>query len=209
MNLRTYYLKDKLIMLLFSILKLKKLIVISKLFLTVAFSCIYYLHGFTDTSALGLISSRGQLLKFSIKDFLSKYDQIRKFLRIQSHLLKKSLIENFIFCAVNAGGSRNDKPLTHHKQDIYKVCDALRNLVPFVQFKKREKTHEEVLPLINIRLQPATFLKVTLSHEYFSRFLKCANSTKSRKASLLMFKSRATSNIDMKFRPVRVRVNLT
>ena len=41
-----------------------------------------------------------QKMKFSIKDFLSKYDQIRKFLRIRSHLLKKSLMKNFIFCAV-------------------------------------------------------------------------------------------------------------
>ena len=32
----------------------------------------------------------------SIKDFLSKYDQIRSFLQIWSHLLKKSLMENFI-----------------------------------------------------------------------------------------------------------------
>ena len=39
-------------------------------------------------------------MKFSIKDFLSKCDQIRSFLRIWSHLLKKSLMENFIFCAV-------------------------------------------------------------------------------------------------------------
>ena len=37
--------------------------------------------------------------KLSIKDFFSKCDQIRRFLRIWSHLLKKSLIENFIFCA--------------------------------------------------------------------------------------------------------------
>ena len=36
-------------------------------------------------------------LKFSIKDLFSKYDQIRRKLRIWSHLLKKSLIENFIF----------------------------------------------------------------------------------------------------------------
>ena len=39
-------------------------------------------------------------MKFSIKDFLSKCDQIRSFLRIWSHVLKKSLMENFIFCAV-------------------------------------------------------------------------------------------------------------
>ena len=42
--------------------------------------------------------------KISIKDFFSKCDQIHRFLRIWSHLLKKSLIENFIFCAVLATG---------------------------------------------------------------------------------------------------------
>ena len=39
-------------------------------------------------------------MKFSIKDFSGKCDQIRKKLQIWSHLLDKSLIENFIFCAV-------------------------------------------------------------------------------------------------------------
>ena len=38
---------------------------------------------------------------FSIKDFFSKCDQIRRKLQIWSHLLKKSLMENFIFCAVS------------------------------------------------------------------------------------------------------------
>ena len=41
-----------------------------------------------------------QKMKFPIKDFFSKCGQIRSFLRIWSHLLKKSLMENFIFCAV-------------------------------------------------------------------------------------------------------------
>ena len=40
-------------------------------------------------------------MKFSIKDFFSECDQIRSFPRIWSHLLKKSLMESFIFCAVN------------------------------------------------------------------------------------------------------------
>ena len=39
-------------------------------------------------------------MKFSIKHFFSKCDHIRSFLRIWSHLLKKPLMENFIFCAV-------------------------------------------------------------------------------------------------------------
>ena len=41
-----------------------------------------------------------QKIKFYIKDFFSKCDQIRSFLRVWSHLLKKSLMENFILCAV-------------------------------------------------------------------------------------------------------------
>ena len=41
-----------------------------------------------------------QKMKFSIKDFFSKCDQVRRKLRIWSHLLKKFLMENFIFCAV-------------------------------------------------------------------------------------------------------------
>ena len=43
-----------------------------------------------------------QKMKFSIKDFFSKCDQIRSLLRIWSNLLKKSLMENFIFCAVDS-----------------------------------------------------------------------------------------------------------
>ena len=41
-----------------------------------------------------------QKMKFSIKGFFSKCDQIRSFLQIWSHLLKKSLMENFIFSLV-------------------------------------------------------------------------------------------------------------
>ena len=36
-------------------------------------------------------------MKFSIKDLFSKCDQIRSFVRIWSHLLKKFLMENFFF----------------------------------------------------------------------------------------------------------------
>ena len=44
--------------------------------------------------------SIAQKMMFSMKDFFSKCHQIRSFLRIWSHLLNKSLIENFIFCAM-------------------------------------------------------------------------------------------------------------
>ena len=46
------------------------------------------------------LTNTAQKMKFSIKDLFSKCEQIRSFLRIWSHLLKKLLMENFIFCAV-------------------------------------------------------------------------------------------------------------
>ena len=46
------------------------------------------------------IHRTAQKMKLSIKDFFSKCDQILRELRIWSHLLKKPLMENFTFCAV-------------------------------------------------------------------------------------------------------------
>ena len=65
----------------------------------------------------------------------------------------------------------------------------MHDLVPFVQFKKREKPpwrsvdFSEVAgfkPLL--KAFTATLLKLTLLLGYFSRFLNCAHRTKSRKA---------------------------
>ena len=41
-----------------------------------------------------------QKIKFPIKDFFNKRDQICSFLRFRSNLLMKSLMENLTFCAV-------------------------------------------------------------------------------------------------------------
>ena len=51
-------------------------------------------------------------INFSIKDFFSKCDQIRCFLWIWSHLLKKSLMEKFIFCAVLFYASSKERLFT-------------------------------------------------------------------------------------------------
>ena len=55
-------------------------------------------------------------MKLSINDFFSKCDQIRRKLRIWSHLLKNSLMENFIVCTVSVtfetGLSDHDKLIT-------------------------------------------------------------------------------------------------
>ena len=49
-----------------------------------------------------LIVNTAQKMKFCIKVFFSKCDQIRNLLRIWSHILKKSLMKNIIFCAVHS-----------------------------------------------------------------------------------------------------------
>ena len=49
---------------------------------------------------LGLGLFMSYFCDLCIKDFFSKCDQVCNFLRIWSQLLKKSLMENFIFCAV-------------------------------------------------------------------------------------------------------------
>ena len=43
-------------------------------------------------------------MNFSIKNFFIKSEHIRIKMRIYSHLLNKSLTENFIFCVVNIIG---------------------------------------------------------------------------------------------------------
>ena len=49
--------------------------------------------------------------------------------------------------------------------------------------KTMTNIHERVLLFVKFRLKPATLLKVTILHGYFSRFLNCTNDTKSCKAS--------------------------
>ena len=53
-----------------------------------------------ERSVMKTPKSTAQKIKFPIKDFFSKCDQIRWKMRIWSHLLNKSLMKNFIFCAV-------------------------------------------------------------------------------------------------------------
>ena len=49
-----------------------------------------------------ILITTAQKMEFSIEGFFHKCDQIRRKQQIWSHLLKKSLTENFIFCTVYA-----------------------------------------------------------------------------------------------------------
>ena len=59
--------------------------------------------------AIQKVGHTAQKMRLSIKDLFSKCDQICWKLRIWSHLLKKSLMENFIFCAVSNGKGGGDQ----------------------------------------------------------------------------------------------------
>ena len=66
------------------------------------------------------------------------------------------------------------------------MCDALRDLVPFVQFKKREKHPWRSVTFSKVLGFACNFTKVTLLHGCLPRFLNCTNSTKWRNATHVM-----------------------
>ena len=60
----------------------------------------------------------------------------------------------------------------------------LHDLVPLAKFKKRGKDPSKSVIFSKVAgFQPTTLLKVALFHGCFSRFLNCANGTKSRNGS--------------------------
>ena len=69
-------------------------------------------------------------MNFFIKNFISKCDQIRRKLRIWSHLLIKSLMGNFIFSAVLLRKTQNlSKHKNFHKHNNNIFSDILLVLV--------------------------------------------------------------------------------
>ena len=72
-----------------------------------------------------------QKTNFPIKDFFSKCDQIHSFLRIWSHLLKKSLMESLIFRAVSLtcfGGTKWDLILINFNYEYRKTLTTQVNI---------------------------------------------------------------------------------
>ena len=81
-----------------------------------------------------------QKIKFSIKDFFSKCDQIHSFLRLWSHLLKKFLIKKIIFCAVGFSGPHSSiRTETECKDFILQVSTFRPNTRKYqTNFTKQE-----------------------------------------------------------------------
>ena len=68
---------------------------------------------------MGWISktNTAQKMKFSVKNFFSKCDQIHSFLPIWSHLLKKFLMESFVFVQA----MRISKDYVENSRKCYRV----------------------------------------------------------------------------------------
>ena len=101
-----------------------------------------------------------QKKKFSIKDFFSKCDQIRSFLRIWSHLMKKFLMENFIFCALYIKNNKdpNMEPwetptlTTAHKEFwSFSICLCFRS--DKMSFSSLRRTPEKS-DSFNLKIKP-------------------------------------------------------
>ena len=65
--------------------------------------------------------------KISIKDFFGKCYQLRRKLRIWSHLFKKFSVENFIFCAVHSVSDKKEKSEFYGKRNLEIQLETLIN----------------------------------------------------------------------------------
>ena len=72
-------------------------------------------------------------MKFFIKDFFCKCYQIRRKLWILSHLLKKSLVENFIFCPMKTQKDILNAALIYSKQIFLKNIKWRRSYIFYIQ----------------------------------------------------------------------------
>ena len=78
----------------------------------------------------------------SIEDFLRKCDQIRRFLRIWSRLLKKSLTENFIFCTVIQTVCYYH--VTYKFQSESTLCSCLNDKELLARKRRHIRTHNHL-----------------------------------------------------------------
>ena len=89
--------------------------------------------GTSASHGLNILIHNVQNMMFPMRGFFSKYGQIHSFLPIWSHILKKSLMENFIFCAVstptreNTGKEKYSDLLYAPIVNPFKVIETIRS----------------------------------------------------------------------------------
>ena len=96
-----------------------------------------YLYLFMTCKLIILQKRRKVYKKFSIKDFVTKSEQIRSFLRIWSYLLKKSLMENFLFMQCHSSNSSNSivdednaNVSSQHDEERLSISEKLQKPLP-------------------------------------------------------------------------------
>ena len=99
-------------------------------------------------------------MKFSIKDFFSKYDQIRRKLWIWSHLPKKFLMVNVIFCTLLI----QHVVLAVFNMSQWNTMNETSKSNLFSLFKMEKQTHR-------IRAVLAWFIFIFLSYYYDNKVL--------------------------------------
>ena len=61
------------------------------------------------------------------------------------------LVEGLVIpCVFQGMNATNNHTLHLNLVDLFSICDALRHLVPFVQFKNMKSTHGGVLLLVKL-----------------------------------------------------------
>ena len=94
---------------------------------------------------IGLIIA-AQKMKYSIKDFFSKCYQIWKKLWIWSHLLMKTVMENFIFCAfylISEKGGITDSVNHNFSRTRIDSCNSL-------PIEKGSIYHNVIIPITSV-----------------------------------------------------------
>ena len=115
-----------------------------------------------------LLNVTAQKMKFPITDFFSNCDQIRRKLRIWSHLLKKSLIENFIFCAVRLIRAQYNGKLLQcklHSWPNFQACSFLFGLC-----KKKIWSLVTIKPLLRCFTKKQGLYQLNASDIYTKRW---------------------------------------
>ena len=143
-------------------------------------------------------TSTSQKMKFSIKDFFSKCDQIRRKLRIWLHLLKKSLLENFFFCAVFPDISQFPKIQSlkmfgnlYLRQEVYKAYSTrnqvlIHSFIFILLYSRLPKKKFVLLSISSIMIDISLTAVILLKNE---RFIK-----KNLQPKLKPFKCRFLTN---------------
>ena len=98
-------------------------------------------------------------------EFFSKCDQIRSFLRIWSHLLKKSLMENFNFCAVMVA-SKECQQLPIISEIINGEAAVLKCSWKYLFLKISQYSQEKRLQHSCFSMNIAKFLRTPLRVEH-------------------------------------------